>query len=281
MARRRRTIVAGVLALIGGATIIAGCFLVWLDLGEGIQVGTTSVASTANGNELLLGKIALASGIAIIVFGLLSIAISRARKVLGLLIFVGGLVAAGSVAYVVWSPQARYVDFATSKYLDSADAESVPEGQSDEVKASLSRLLEVTDLRAGLSGGPYVVIGGGAVSVLAGLAGVFGQRKRPEPEDDLAELEPTVETQDEDRAVVQQEHAPGMAEASRDPEAGQDVEGSVWERSFDDAERSVDRVEDQPAAPPGADPEEDHTAGEAEEPPAPQRKDVLGDSWVG
>jgi hypothetical protein len=270
--------IASLLALLGGAVIIAGCLLTWVDAGEGVSVGNVSVTGLARGSDLRLGQAALGAGVASVVLGVSLLIFRRARKVVGLLVLLAGLVAIATAAYVYRSPEDRYADFA-------ADT-GAPAGETDEVRASLSNLFEVSNLEANPGVGLYVVIGGGAVSVVAGLAGLFGRRRHAEPEDDLADLGPMVQNGDEDHTAQGgpegSTEEPTRPNEEPDRTSPQDVKTSVWERSFDDDERTVDRIEDQPAAPTGdAGPEEDHTAGEAEEPPAPQRKDALGDSWAG
>ena len=166
------------LALVGGGAIVAGSLLTWLEVGGGVSVGSVSVTGTPKGTELLLGQVALAAGVAVVVFGLLLVAIRRARKLFGFLVIVGGLVAIAAGAFVASSPQDRYIDFAVEK--------GAPAGQADEVRASLTNLFEASGQEADLGIGLYIAIGGGALSVIGGLAAVFGRRK-PRPVEEAKE----------------------------------------------------------------------------------------------
>jgi hypothetical protein len=162
-------------AILGGAAIVVGSLLTWIDAGGGVSVGTVSVTGTPRGSYLMLGQVALGAGIAVVVFGLLLLVIGRARRLFGLLVLAGGIVAIATAAYVASTPQDRYVDF-------GADA-AAPAGQVDEVRASLTNLFSVSNLTADPGIGSYVAIGGGAVAALGGLGALFG-RRRPKAEAD-------------------------------------------------------------------------------------------------
>jgi len=176
--RARRSWFPGLLALIGGGAIVAGSLVTWLEVGGGVSVGSTSVTATPKGTELLLGQVALGAGVAVLILGLLLLMIRRARKLLGFLVIVGGLVAIAAGAFVASSPQDRYIDFAVEK--------GAPVGQSDEVRASLANLFEVSGQEADLGMGLYIAIGGGALALTAGLTAVFGRRK-PKPVEETVE----------------------------------------------------------------------------------------------
>src|SRR5438445_12326594 len=110
--RTRRSWFPGLLALIGGGVIVAGSFLTWLKVGGGVSVETVSVTGTPKGSELLLGQVAFAAGAAVIILGLLLPAIRRARRLLGFLVIVGGLVAIAAAYFLASSPRDRSLDFA-------------------------------------------------------------------------------------------------------------------------------------------------------------------------
>src|SRR5438093_3764081 len=154
--RARRSSFPALLALIGGGAIVAGSLLTWLKVGGGVSVETVSVTGTPKGSELLLGRAALGAGVAVVILGLLLLAIRRARKLLGLLVVLGGLVAIATAISVASSPRDRYIDFAVEK--------GAPAGQSDQVRASLVNLFEVSGQQTDRGVGLYVVIGGGALS---------------------------------------------------------------------------------------------------------------------
>jgi hypothetical protein len=183
--RARRSWFPGLLALIGGGAIVAGSLLTWLDVGGGVSVGSVSVTATPKGSELLLGQGALGAGVAVAILGLLLLVIRSGQKLLGFLVIVGGLVAIGTAAFVVSSARDRYIDFAVEK--------GAPAGQSDEVRASLANLFEVSGQEADLGVGLYVVIGGGVLSVLGGLTAVFVRRKSRPVEEAKEPSEPKPE----------------------------------------------------------------------------------------
>jgi hypothetical protein len=174
----RRSWFPGFLALIGGAAIVGGSLLTWLEVGGGVSVGSVSVTGTPTGTELLLGQVALGAGVAVVILGLLLVAIRRARKLLGLLVIVGGIVAIAAGVFVASSPQDRYIDFAVEK--------GAPTGQADEVRASLINLFDVSGQEADLGIGLYIAIGGGALALIGGLTAVFGRRK-PKPVEEAVE----------------------------------------------------------------------------------------------
>jgi hypothetical protein len=95
-------------------------------------------------------------------------------------VILGGLAAIAAGAFVVSSPQDRYIDFAVEK--------GAPAGQADEVRASLTNLFQVSGQEADLGIGLYIAIGGGALSVIGGLTAVFGRRK-PKPVEAAEEAE--------------------------------------------------------------------------------------------
>ena len=180
--RVRRSWFAAMLALIGGAAIIAGSLLTWLEVGGGVSVGGVSVTGTPTGTELLPGQVALGAGVVVVVFGLLLLVLRRARRLLGFLMILGGIVAIAAGAFVASSPQDRYIDFAVEK--------GAPAGQADEVRASLTNLFVVSNQETDLGIGVYIAIGGGALSVIAGLTAVFGRRK-PKPAEAAETKEPS------------------------------------------------------------------------------------------
>src|SRR5438046_7197794 len=104
-ARTMRSWFPGLLALIGGAAIVAGSFLTWLKVPGGVSVETVSVTGTPKGSELLLGQVAIGAGVAVILLGLLLLVIRRARRLLGLLVIVGGLAAIAAAYFVASSPR--------------------------------------------------------------------------------------------------------------------------------------------------------------------------------
>jgi hypothetical protein len=167
--RPRRNWFPGLLALIGGGAVVAGSFLTWLKVPGGVSVETVSVTGTPKGSELLLGQVAIGAGSAVIILGLLLPAMRSARRHLGFLVIIGGAVAIAAAYSATSSPRDRYIDFAVQK--------GAPAGKSDEVRTSLANLFEVSGQEVGLGVGLYIVIGGGALSVVGGLSALLRRRK--------------------------------------------------------------------------------------------------------
>ncbi len=207
--RTRRSWIPSLMALIGGGVIVAGSFLTWLKVPGGVSVETVSVPGTPKGSELLLGQVAIGAGAAVIILGLLLPVIRRARRLLGFLVIVGGAVAIAVAYSATSSPRDRYIDFAVQK--------GPPAGHSDEVRASLANLFEVSGQEVDLGVGLYVVIGGGALSVLGGLGALLGRRKA-KPVEEAAELPEPDRLAKEWLAAREQEAAARSAAFEEPPE---------------------------------------------------------------
>jgi hypothetical protein len=128
-------------------------------------------------------------------------------------VIVGGLVAIGTAAFVVSSARDRYIDFAVEK--------GAPAGQSDEVRASLANLFEVSGQEADLGVGLYVVIGGGVLSVLGGLTAVFVRRKSRRVEEAKEPSEPKPGGLPEEWLVARAEEAATRSTAAVEEPAPQ------------------------------------------------------------
>jgi hypothetical protein len=175
MARsRQRAGTAIVLALLGGAAIIMGTLLTWIDVGEGVSVGTQSVTGTPKGTEFVLGQVALGGGIAAVVLALLLLVAPRARRVWGAILLVSAATAIAPSVVTYAQPQKQYVDYAVTQ--------ATPKGSStSEIEASLNNLFEVNNLEVEPGLGAYLAFGGGVAVALAGLFALF-RRKRPSAE---------------------------------------------------------------------------------------------------
>ena len=269
--RRGERMLFGVL----GVVVAVGVFLPWASNSQGsIVVGIGSLNQRLSASEWIPGWVALAGA------GLMLLAALVGGTRFGrLLLAVGGLAALTSAAWALIATREFYLTVASFTLAGGDSSKS-------DVRTQVERILDDFELAVRPGIGAWIVAGGGLVAI---LAAIFLRRpKQPQRTVEAPDEPHTTEPQREDSVAIEGTSAPPFSpeEPTRSDEepdrtSPQDATGSVWERSFDDAERTVDRIEDQPAAPPGADPEEDHTTGEAEEPPAQQRKDALGDSWVG
>ena len=231
---------------LGGILLAGGTLLPWIDTG-GVNIGTQVVSGAPTGWETRTGVFVLAAGIVAILGAIVLVSTTRASRVVAVVLLVAGATGLAGASMILTSPRDAYIDFA---------ADELGVGSS-EIEHSLNALFDIGGIRDDLGEGIYVSLAGGGLTVLSGAIGALVLRRR--------RVQPALP---EDEGVLEAED-------------GQNVKRTVWDRSFDDVERSVDGIEDQPAPPPDAAPEEDHTAREPEEPAAPQRKDVLGDSWVG
>ena len=175
MARsRKRAVIAIVLALLGGAAIIVGTLLTWIDVGQGVAVGTRPVTGTPKGTEFLLGQVALGGGIAAVVFALLLLVAPRSGRVWGALLLVSAAAAIGPGVYAYSQPQKEYVDYAVTQ--------GAPKGSStSDIETSLNHLFEISNLEAKPGLGAYAAFGGGAAVALAGLFALL-RRKRASAE---------------------------------------------------------------------------------------------------
>ena len=270
------------LALIGGAVIVAGSLLTWLEVGGGVSVGSISVTGTPKGSELLPGQVALGAGVAVIVFGLLLLVLRRARRLLGFLVILGGIVAIAAGAFVASSPEDRYIDFAVEK--------GAPAGQSDEVRASLANLFVVSGQEADLGTGLYIAIGGGALALIGGLTAVFGRRKPKQVEEAEESSEPKPEGLPEEwlaaraleaearnapaeepppQELVTQTTPPPLPDPPPEPE-----EAAPWRSPLPEAPESPPDPESLPEEEPAAPADEIEAPTDAGEEPAPAPEPV-------
>jgi hypothetical protein len=200
MARsRKRAVIAIVLALLGGAAIIIGALLTWIDVGQGVSVGTRSVTGTPKGTEFLLGQVALGAGIAAVVFALLLLVAPRAGRVWGALLLVSAVAAIAPSVYAYSQPQKEYVDYAITQ--------GAPKGSStSDIETSLNRLFEISNLEAKPGLGAYAAFGGGVAVALAGLFALFQRRRSSTRSVDRDEAQPAVMS-----PLADQPKAPGEA----------------------------------------------------------------------
>ena len=249
-----------------GVVVAVGVFLPWASNSQGsIVVGVGSLDQRLSGFEWIPGWVALAGA------GLMLLAALVGGTRFGrLLLALGGLAALAAAAWALIATRAFYLTVASFTLAGGDFSRS-------DVRTQVERILDDFELAVRPGIGAWIVAGGGLVAILAAIF-LRGPRQ-PQRTLEAPDEPHTAEPQREESVALEGTSAPRfpLEEPTRSDEepdrtSPQDVKGSVWERSFDDAERTVDRIEDQPAAPPGADPEEDHTAGEAEEPPGPQRK---------
>lgn len=253
---RRRRSIAWLFILLGGAAVIAGAFLPWLDTG-GVTVGTETVTGKPAGLDLTYGTAALVAGAAIAVFGLLMLVWPGPTRLWGAGALLGGGVAVAMGVLTLTGIRDVYISFVGSE-LGRASAE---------IENSLGALFDNGGISERVALGVYVVIAGGAVALLAGLVALL--RGRPAgaiPTPDVAELagpEATTtppEMADEDVAVPSEE-TPPPAEPAVPAEAVTQHPDEVEQAQEDAGEASLDEGE---AGPPTVDPMDQQGVGEVE-----------------
>jgi hypothetical protein len=167
----RAPIGTALLVLIGGAAIVGGCFLPWVVVEGGITIGQIAVAGEPAGIEFQLGSVALVSGIAAVVLGLLALVMRRARRVWGLLLLLCSAAAVVAASLMLSAPQERYIDLAVT-------TDGVPQKQTDEITISLGALFEAgTEAQPGV--GVYACLAGGAVVAIGGLLLLLRRGRSP------------------------------------------------------------------------------------------------------
>jgi Tryptophan-associated transmembrane protein (Trp_oprn_chp) len=227
---------------LGGLLLVGGALLPWIDTG-GVNIGTQVISATVTGLETSTGYVVLAAGIVAVLGAIVLISTRRASRVVAVALIVAGAAGLAGALMILTSPRDAYIDFA---------ADELGVGSS-EVTNSLTSLFDIGGINDDPGEGIYVSLAGGALTFLSGAIGALVLRRRR----------------------VQ----PAASADEGDPGHGPEAKGTVWERSFDEIERSADHVE-KPTAALDAVPKQDPPAP-AEEPTVPKRKEVLGDSWAG
>jgi Tryptophan-associated transmembrane protein (Trp_oprn_chp) len=181
----KRPVIATMLALLGGAAVITGSLLTWIDAGQGVTVGTQAVTGTPKGIELQLGQVALGAGVAALVLAVLLSVAPRAGRVWGALLLLASAAAITAGLVSASQPQQRYAAYAARQASGSTSSTS-------EIEASLNRLFEVSSLQAKPGVGVYVAVGGGGALALAGLYALFRRKRAATRPNGLTEAESTM-----------------------------------------------------------------------------------------
>ena len=160
-----RAPVGAILAIVGGALLAVGSFLVWAEVSGG---GTSVTAKGVDGSD---GYITLAAGAVALLVG---IAMTRqARRMLAVLVILAGIVGGGIGLY----------DALTAKdsVLDAAAEELAPTfgASAEQVRVALDQAIDAGQLSVSISIGLYVVIAGGVVALIGGILGLRGSTAEP------------------------------------------------------------------------------------------------------
>jgi hypothetical protein len=156
----KRTPVAGIFGIAGGALMALGSFLAWAEVSGG---GTSVTAKGVNGSD---GYVTLVAGLVAVVAG---IAMAKGTKrVLAVVVILAGIVGGGIGLY----------DALTAKdsVLDAAAQELAPTfgASAQQVRTVLDQAIDSGQLNISISIGLYVVIAGGFVALAGGILGLRG-----------------------------------------------------------------------------------------------------------
>ena len=177
-----RAPLGGILAIVGGALLAIGSFLAWAAVSGG---GTSVTAKGIDGSD---GYITLAAGLVALVVGI--VMMRGTRRALAILAILAGVVGGGIGLY----------DAVTAKdsVLDAAAEELAPSfgASTEQVRAALDQAIDAGQLSVSISIGLYVVIAGGIVAVVGGIAGLRGSVSEPAGAADPSAPPPPLATTD-------------------------------------------------------------------------------------
>lgn len=167
-----RAPLGAILAIVGGALLAVGSFLTWAEVSGG---GTSVTAKGIDGSD---GYITLVAGIVALVAGLAMA--RRTARLLAILALLGGLIGGAVGLYDALTAEDSVLDTAAEELAPTLGA------SVDEVRALLDQAVDAGEISISISIGLYVVIGGGILALVGGLASMRGRR------DDMASgAEPT------------------------------------------------------------------------------------------
>ncbi|MGA9159802.1 MAG: hypothetical protein WB297_02900 [Actinomycetota bacterium] len=197
-----RAPLGGILAIVGGGLLAIGSFLAWAEVSGG---GTSVTAKGIDGSD---GYITLAAGLVAILVGI--VMMRGSRRALAILAILAGVVGGGIGLY----------DAVTAKdsVLDAAAEELAPSfgASTEQVRAALDQAIDAGQLSVSVSIGLYVVIAGGVVAVVGGIAGLRGSVSEPASAADSSAPPPPLTTTD----VGDLPAAPTAPPASTPPDDG-------------------------------------------------------------
>jgi hypothetical protein len=170
-AKTARFPLGGLLSLVGGAAILVGSFLVWIELstpGIGFQGGR--VGGTTKALDLTLGIVAMIGGGLVILGALLWTARRSVGRFFGTIVLLGAIGAAAVGVYVLLTLQSRFIDAGVREAAS-------PDLPAEKIESLLTRLFNggTIDVSPGI--GLWVVLGGAALALLAGIVGLMRRRE--------------------------------------------------------------------------------------------------------
>lgn len=155
-----RAPLGGILAIVGGALLAVGSFLAWAEVSGG---GTSVTAKGVDGSD---GYITLAAGVVALVIGI--VMMRGTKRVLAVLVILAGIVGGGIGLYDALTAKDSVLDAAAEELAPSFGA------STEQVRAALDQAIEAGQLSVSISIGLYVVIAGGVVALVGGIAGLRG-----------------------------------------------------------------------------------------------------------
>jgi hypothetical protein len=161
--------IGGLLALIAGAAILAGCFLAWIELSTPVvafQGGR--VTGPKVGLDSIFGIIAIVAA-ALVILGALLWIVRRSGRIPQVLVLFAGIAAAAVGVYFLLMLESRFIAAAV-------DEAASPDLSAAKIKDLLSQLLAAGTLDVKPGVGLFTLLAGSALAVVIGIAGVIRKR---------------------------------------------------------------------------------------------------------
>jgi hypothetical protein len=158
--------IAAILAIVGGVLLAIGSFLAWAEVGGG---GTSVTAKGVDGSD---GYITLATGVIVLIAGLM-IFRGAGKRVLAIIALVAALIGGAVGLYDALTAKDRVLDDAAEELAGQYG------GTTAEVRALLDQAIDAGELSISISFGLYMVILGGALGIVGGVLAMRGAAAAP------------------------------------------------------------------------------------------------------
>jgi hypothetical protein len=166
---------AGILALVGGALMALGSFLSWA------RVDAAGASVSARGTDGTDGYITLACGIVLLLYGIgrMTGAAAAGKRALAVIAIVAGLIGGGVALYDASSAKRKIVDEAAAAIANRAGISTT------QARALLNAAISSGQVKISLALGIFVVIAGGVLGLIGGIAGLSSSATQPAPPTDV------------------------------------------------------------------------------------------------
>jgi hypothetical protein len=166
---------AGVLTVIGGALMALGSFLSWA------RVDAAGASVSARGTDGSDGYITLVCGIVLLLYGIgrMTGAAAAGKRALAIIAIVAGLVGGGVALYDASSAKRKIVDDAAAAIANRAGISTT------QARVLLNAAISSGQVKISLSLGIFVVIAGGALGLIGGIAGLSSGATQATPPMDV------------------------------------------------------------------------------------------------